>query len=363
MNRETPLHAEHVALGARMAPFAAWDMPIQYTSILEEHHWTRTACSLFDICHMGEFLVSGPRAESDLEHLLTQRISSLAVGRCRYGYLLNEAGGVLDDLLCYRLGPDRFFLVVNAARRERDAAWIRSHCSTNTRFDDVSDQWAKLDVQGPETRTGVEAALGGRLPDLPYFAFVEGSVNGASGLISRTGYTGEWGLELFVPADTAVGLWRALLATGAIKPAGLGARDTLRLEMVYSLYGHELSEERSPVSATGALFIDVEKEFMGKTAVMHDLERKPTEKLVGLVLAGRRAARPGDRVLLQDEPVGVVTSGSLAPSLGEAVALAYVRADCAEVGLTLEIKVHGKRQAATVTERPFYKKGTARALR
>lgn len=363
MNSITPLHAEHLALGARMAPFSGWDMPIQYAGILAEHQHTRTVASLFDICHMGEFEVEGPQAEADLERLLTLRVSTIREGQCRYGYLLNETGGVLDDLTCYRRGPDRFFLVVNAGTRERDAEWIRARCSPDTRFEDVSDRLAKLDVQGPESRAAMEVALGVSVPELKYFGFAEVDWDGMPCLISRTGYTGEWGYELYFPADQAVRIWRKLLAPGVIKPAGLGARDTLRLEVAYTLYGHELTEAHTPVSAAGASFMDLQKEFIGKSAVERDLAAGVPYKLAGLHMGGKRAARAHDVVFFENERVGEVTSGSLAPSLGVAVALAYVRADLTSVGQALEIEVHGKRLPVTVVDRPFYTQGTARKKR
>ncbi len=360
MHQHTPLHDEHMASGARIAPFADWEMPIQYDGILAEHQQTRTRTSLFDTCHMGEFEISGPTAECDLERLLTQNISTIKDHQCRYGFLLNENGGVLDDLTCYRLGPDRFYLVVNAGTRESDAQWIQSHLSPDTRFTDVSAETAKLDVQGPTSRQATEQALGVRLPDLKYFYCAEWALDGRPCLISRTGYTGEWGYELYFPASEAADIWNRLLAPGVIKPAGLGARDTLRLESGYSLYGHELGPDRTPVAATNGMFMDCTKDFIGRDAVMRDQEQGVPERLVGLRLDGKRAARARDTVWLDDAQVGVITSGSLAPSLGVAVALAYVRADLCEPGYSLMAETRGAQLPATIVDLPFYKEGTAR---
>ncbi|MBU1693724.1 MAG: glycine cleavage system aminomethyltransferase GcvT [Verrucomicrobia bacterium] len=358
--KQTPLYEAHRQLGARMAPFGGWEMPIQYEGILQEHDNTRRRATVFDTCHMGEFALSGPTAQADLERLLTPSVSTIPAGRCRYGFLLRDDGGVLDDLTCYRLGADRFMLVVNAGTLERDAAWIRAHLSPPTIFTDRSAATAKLDVQGPLSRESMERAFQTALPDLPYFGFAEATLDGAPGLISRTGYTGEWGYELYFPADRAPDFWDKLLGDGAIKPAGLGARDTLRLEMGYPLYGHELTEERTPVGAARGRYVDLTKDFIGGEVVAREIEQGPAQVLAGLRLESRRAARANDPVLHHGRAVGKVTSGSLAPSLGVAVALAYVETPLAEEGTGLEVENHGARLNAVVTALPFYREGTAR---
>ncbi len=357
---QTPLFDTHRALGARMAPFGGWDMPIQYEGILAEHAWTRTKASVFDICHMGEFDLRGPSALADLERLLTQDVAGLSVGRCRYGYLLNEEGGVLDDLTVYRLAPDHFWLVVNAATRAGDAAWIRAHLSPGTHFEDVSDATAKLDIQGPASRAAMEDLFGLRLPDLPYFGFADLGLDGEPCRLSRTGYTGEFGYELYFPAASAVRFWEHLLADARIKPGGLGARDTLRLEVGYPLYGHELDTTRTPVAAARGSFLNLKKDFIGREACARDLAEGCPQYLCGLALEGKRASRAGDTLVANGEPVGVVTSGSLAPSLGMAVALAYVDADKTAPGTALSIDSHGKALPAKTAALPFYTQGTAR---
>ena len=358
--KKTPLHDAHRALNARMGPFGGWDMPIQYEGILAEHEHTRKAVSAFDICHMGEFDLRGPTAESDLERLLTQRVSTIAIGQCRYGYLLREDGGVLDDLTCYRLAADRFYLVVNAGTLDQDREWIRSHLSPATTFTDVSGDTGKIDVQGPASRAAMESALNVKLPDLKYFRAEEVTLLGAPCLLSRTGYTGEWGYELYMPTSKTRMFWDALLSAGQIKPAGLGARDTLRLEVGYPLYGHELSVERTPAAATRGSFVDITKDFIGKAAVVRDLDHGCPRYLAGLRLESRRAARAHDKVLHQGAAVGEVTSGSVAPSLGVAIAFAYINANLCAPGTEVELDVHGKPLPAVVVEIPFYKDGTAR---
>ena len=335
-------------------------MPIQYEGILAEHHHTRTACSLFDICHMGEFLVTGKTAEADLERLLTQRISTLQEGQCRYGYLLNEAGCVLDDLTCYRLGDERYYLVVNAATTARDAAWIRERLSSETVFKDVSAATAKLDIQGPKSREAIEQVIGARLPELKYFYAAPCTLLGEECLVSRTGYTGEWGYEVYFPASEAERFWKAFLAHDQIKPGGLGARDTLRLEMGYPLYGHELFEDRSPLGAGRGLFVDFTKLFIGREALLREKAAGSTKVLVGLRLETKSAARAGDVVKLVNAPVGFVTSGSLAPSLGVAVAMAYVDAEVSTPKQELTIDARGRSLSAEIVDLPFYKNGTAR---
>jgi len=357
--KKTPLYEEHLILGARMAEFGGWGMPIQYEGILAEHEHTRTNTGLFDICHMGEFELTGPTAVADLENLLTMKISTLALGQCRYGFLLNEQGGVIDDLTCYHLSDECYMLVVNAATLDGDAEWIQAHLSSETVFTDRSDELAKLDVQGPAARRDLEAVIGGTLSDLGYFKAEMFQCVETEILISRTGYTGELGFELYFPIAEAVPIWRILLANENIKPIGLGARDTLRLEMGYSLYGHELSRDKTPVATSRGMFIKKEGDFIGRDAVMRDLEN-PLEFLVALEFENKRAARGGDKVFFQDRETGVVTSGSFSPRLGKAVALALVQVTAAEPGTVLEVEVRGKRFPATVVDLPFYKKGTAR---
>lgn len=358
--KKTPLHGEHLALGARMAEFGGWDMPIQYEGILAEHEHTRTKTGLFDICHMGEFEVCGPTAAADLERLLTQDIAGLQIGVCRYGFMLNEQGGVIDDLTCYRLGDERYLLVVNAATSDGDAAWIHQHLSPQTVFNDWSALLAKLDVQGPSSRAALEAVFGEKLPDLGYFRSAQCTCLGTVMLVSRTGYTGEFGYELYFPAAEAVRIWRALLANPEIKPVGLGARDTLRLEMGYPLYGHELSADRTPVAVSRGAFIKKETGFIGREAVLRDLQ-SPLEFLAGLELDSRRAARAGDAVFRNGSRIGTVTSGSLCPSLDRATALALIRAEHAAPGTALDVEIRGRLFPARVVELPFYKNGTARA--
>jgi len=361
--KRTPLFEKHVALKARMAPFGGWEMPIQYEGILIEHACTRNRATVFDTCHMGEFELAGPTAQADLERLLTQSIASIKEGQCRYGYLLRDDGGVLDDLTCYRRGPQHFMLVVNAGTLDQDRDWIETHLSPDTVFTDLSDRTAKLDIQGPASRAETERVFGVRLPELKYFSFTDLTLAGIPCTLSRTGYTGEWGYELYFPADEAERFWDMLLAGGRIKPAGLGARDTLRLEVGYPLYGHELTTEATPVSVSHGQYIDLNKNFIGKAAVLRDVQNGVARHLVGFQLGTKRAARAHDKVLHGGGEVGEVTSGSFAPSLGVAVAMAMLNKELCHPGQQLEIQVHGATLPATVVDLPFYRHGTARGVK
>ncbi|MEN8255554.1 MAG: glycine cleavage system aminomethyltransferase GcvT [Verrucomicrobiota bacterium] len=353
--KKTPLHAQHIGLGARMGEFGGWDMPIQYAGILQEHGHTRTKASVFDICHMGEFELSSATALQDLEKLLTCTVQSLEIGQVRYGFMLNDDGGTIDDLTCYRLAADRFMLVVNAGTADKDAEWIKSRISPGTRFADLSPDVSKLDLQGPKSREVFEDVFGTKLPDLGYFRCVEFN----DWLISRTGYTGEWGYEIYLPNAEVAEVWDKLVAHDLCESGGLGARDTLRLEMGYPLYGHELSKSRTPVATSRGAFIDMQKDFIGKENVAAALD-DPEELLVGLKFGSKRAAREHDKVYYENIEIGEVTSGSVAPSLDVAVAMAFVEPGFAEVGRELQVEIRGRKFPAEVVDLPFYKEGTAR---
>ncbi len=356
--RKTPLHDRHKALSAKFAPFAGWDMPIQYTSgIIAEHLHTRQAAGLFDICHMGEYFLEGPGAAEALGKALTVNLATLKPGRCRYGFLLTDKGGIHDDLIVYRLKEDSFMIVVNAACRESDFAMIGERLPKGLKFADASDEIAKLDLQGPESVSVLEGILPqGHWRRLPYFGFTEDSFDGGRLLVSRTGYTGELGFELYVPWGKAAALWDLCLTDPRVKPAGLGARDTLRLEVGLPLNGHDIDESHTPAEAGYGGLLTSQDAYVGKEGA-HEVR----EKLIGLSLAGRRSAREGDAILdASGQKVGVVTSGSFAPSLGKAIALGYVRADSAQAAGFI-IKTSREEIQAEAAELPFYKQGTARA--
>ncbi len=352
---ETPLTAWHKAQGAKMAGFAGWDMPIQYTSILAEHEHTRTKVSLFDICHMGEFLIFGEGAAEALSKAVTHNLATLKPGKCRYGFLLNAEGNILDDLIVYRMEENSFMLVVNGACTAGDFAALKERMPQGVTMEDISSQMAKIDLQGPESIEVLEATFGESFRHLGYFSFEERTFEGEKVLISRTGYTGELGYELYLPWGKTLALWEKLLQDDRVKPAGLGARDTLRLEAGLPLYGHELDDKHNPTEAGMGKMLTSTAPYVG-----HEHVGEVREVLLPLRIEGRRAARAGDAVTLASgEEVGVVTSGSLAPSLGYVTAFAWVKAAHAE---NTDFLVKGARTSlpAQVATLPFYEQGTAR---
>lgn len=358
--KRTVLCDNHKRRGARMVPFGGWEMPVQYEGIIAEHEHTRKIASLFDICHMGEFELSGPSAEADLERILTQNIPSLNVEQCRYGYMLRDDGGILDDMICYRLGEQRYMLVVNAATLQRDRDWIQSHISDATEFSDRSDEVGKIDLQGPRSRDLLGKALDIETPELKFFRTGSVAVDGVDILVSRSGYTGEWGYELYLPVDQTERFWDRILELDEVEPAGLGARDTLRLEVGMPLYGSELSEERTPIAAARGMFVGKSKRFIGRAATDRDLAQGCERYLTPLKIDGRRAARAHAKVMDDGREVGEVTSGSIAPSLGYAIAFAYLDAGLTDVGTKLQVGGGRKLLDAEVVELPFYKDGSVR---
>jgi aminomethyltransferase len=356
--RTTPLVASHQAAGGRMVPFAGWLMPVQYpTGIVAEHLHTRQQASLFDCSHMGQFRLRGHDLPAVLDRLLPRPVADQPLGTCRYNFLLADDGTVVDDIVVYRVDHDHYYLVVNAGTRLGDAAYLRAALPPHIAFADESDATAKLDLQGPAART-VLAQLGLLAERLPrYFRFCETTLAGIPLLLSRTGYTGELGYELYCAADRAVELWQLLLAQAPVRPAGLGARDTLRLEMGYPLYGHELHRQTTPVAAGFGHLLKLERDFPGAAA----LRQPPPQRLVGIRLQSRRVARETTPVHLPDgTSVGMVTSGSYSPSLQTAIAMAYVAVAHTAPGTLLHLGTAKATLPGTVVPLPFYTQGTAR---
>jgi len=355
--RKTVLFDRHAQLGARMAPFGGYLMPISYTGILAEHKAARTAVAVFDTCHMGEFHVSGETALADLENLVSCDLACLAVGRCRYGRLCNPEGGVMDDLLVYRLDDAGFMLVVNAGTQAGDFEWISSHISARTAIRNISESTAKMDVQGPGAPRIIQRLMDAPIDGLRFYGFHRNTCNGQPVLLSRTGYTGEIGFEMYTDPAIIVPLWDICMEEGGVA-AGLGARDTLRLEIGMPLYGHELKSERNAGEAGFGAFISNTKEFIGSTAIRNAADRK--ERLIGMVFEGRQSAREGNRVLSETGAIiGTVTSGSFAPSLGYSIALGYVDSEFSAAGTRIEVEAR-RLMKAEVVKPPFYKEGTAR---
>jgi aminomethyltransferase len=348
--KRTPLYDRHVAAGARLVPFAGWEMPVQYTGIREEHVAVRRSAGVFDVSHMGEVETTGPDAEAFLQRVLSNDVSKIPADGAQYSVLCRDDGGVLDDLFTYRLG-DRFLTVTNAANHERDLAWMQRHAGGfDVRLADRLHDFAMLAVQGPEARGIVAGLAGGELPKR--FRTATLTVAGAPGvLVCGTGYTGEDGVELLIAPAHAAAVWDAVVAAGAT-PAGLGARDTLRLEVCFHLYGNDLMEERGPIEAGLGWCCKEDTGFIGSDAVRAVRESGPAETLVPFAMTGPGIARQGNPV----KGGGEVTSGTMSPCLGIGIGMAYVPPDRAEPGTPLEIDVRGRLRAAEVRTKPLYTK-------
>jgi aminomethyltransferase len=348
--RRTPLFERHLDAGARLAPFAGWEMPVRYGGIRAEHLAVRRDAGVFDVSHMGEVETRGPQAAELLQRVLSNDISKLAEGGAQYSVICREDGGVLDDTFTYRLAPDRFLTITNASNQERDFSWISEHATgLDCEVLDRAADYAMLAVQGPRARTLVAGLAGAELP--PRMRTAQLPVAGVPALVCGTGYTGEDGVELLVAPDGAPALWDALVAAGAT-PAGLGARDTLRLEVCFHLYGNDLGPERGPIEAGLGWCCKEDTEFIGSEAVRAVREAGPEEKLVPFRLTGPGIPRPGNPVA----GGGEVTSGTLSPCLEVGIGMAYLPAGRARPGEEIEIDVRGKLRPAVVAEKPLYRK-------
>jgi aminomethyltransferase len=354
--KRTPLYECHVESGARLVDFAGWEMPVQYQGVIEEHRAVRTAAGIFDVSHMGEVRVQGPGAESFLQRLTPNDVSKLAPGRAHYSGLLTDQGTYVDDLLIYRIGAEEFLVVVNASNAERDFDWIASRADSGVQVTNESDRWALIALQGPKALEILRPLAPPAAMDLKYYGFLQGEVAGRPALISRTGYTGEDGFELYVAPEDAPAIWRRLLEAGAL-PAGLGARDTLRLEASMALYGHEIDESTTPFEAGLAWVVKMNKgDFLGREALAAQQAEGLRRKLIGFEVQGRGIARQGHEVKADGQTVGAVTSGTWSPSFEKAVGMAYVPTELAAPGTPLEVDVRGKALPAVVVEVPFYRR-------
>lgn len=356
----TPCHAWHVAHHGRMVDFAGWEMPVQYSSIVTEHHAVRTAAGLFDIAHMGRLKFTGPEAVRFLDQLVTNDVAGLEVGQIRYALVTNDAGGILDDVLVYRFA-DFHLLVVNASNRRIILDWIESRRGTfHVTVDDLTASHFMLALQGPRALEMIQPLVDVDLAAIRYYYGTPARVNGQSGLVSRTGYTGEDGCEVILPAAAGLPLWEALIerGTGAgLLPAGLGCRDTLRLEAAMPLYGHELNETIDPFTAGLGFAVKLDsKEFIGRDALVAAKGNTQRPRRVGLELSGKRIAREGATVLAGDCQVGHVTSGTFSPTLQKSIAMAYVEPAQAALGTKVAVDIRGAREGATVVKLPFYKR-------
>jgi aminomethyltransferase len=360
---KTPLYEEHVRLGARMVPFAGWLMPVQYTSIVEEHQAVRNNVGIFDISHMGQLIVDGTGAREWLNTMLTNNVGKLDVGTGQYTFLLNERGGIIDDLIVYRIDDLKFLLVVNAARTDEDFTWLQGHLpvANAVALANRSADFGGVAIQGPRIAELFHALFGTNTDLPPRNSIADFSFDGTTVSVARTGYTGEDGIEVFFRATDAVKFWNAALEKGkqfGIKPCGLGARDTLRLEMCYPLNGSDLSPERNPIEAGLGFFVDLTKpNFIGRNVLLETKEKGPRERLVPFRMKEKGPPpRPHYAVFENGERIGEVTSGTLSPSLNWGVGMAYVSAAHAKTGAQIDVEIRGQKFPATIEKKPLYKK-------
>ena len=341
--QRTPLHDRHVALGARMIPFAGWEMPVQYEGVIPEHRAVRTDCGVFDVSHMGEIEVEGPQAHELLQRLLSNDLDRIEPGQAQYTLLTNERGGIIDDLIAYRLDRFRYLLIVNASNREADFRWLKEREVRGSEVSDRSSDYGLLAVQGPRAieRLGLEPARA--------FTFAEDEIDGVEVMVNRTGYTGEDGCELLCMADDAGRLWDAVLERGGT-PCGLGARDTLRLEVCYPLHGNDITPETDPISAGLGWSCSLDKDFTGVQPLREIKERGPDRKIVPFVMEEKAIPRTGMPI----DGGGEVTSGTHSPMLDRGVGMGYVPADAAKRGAELTIEVRGRKRRARIVKKPIY---------
>jgi len=356
--RRTPLYPCHAELGAKLVDFAGWEMPVQYDGVIDEHRAVRTAAGMFDVSHMGEVRVRGAGAEAFLQRLTPNDVAKLVPGRAHYSGLLTDRGTYIDDVLVYRLAADDFLVVVNASNADRDFAWIAERAAAGVTVTNESDRYALIAVQGPRAVAILQPLMTPGATDLRYYGFLRGEVAGKPAILSRTGYTGEDGFELYLDPEDAPEVWRRLLDAG-VKPAGLGARDTLRLEAAMALYGHEIDETTTPFEAGLAWVVKLDKgDFLGREALAAQRAAGLARKLVGFEVQGRGIARQGHTVVSREggEAVGAVTSGTWSPTFEKALGMAYVPLAMSAPGAALTLDVRGKAVPAIVVDLPFYRR-------
>ena len=355
--KKTPLAKVHEKLGAKMVDFAGWHMPVYYTNVIEEHNTVRQKVGLFDICHMGEFIISGRGAFDFLQKVVTKDISGLESGKCCYSLLCYDNGGTIDDLFIYKIKDEEYMLVVNAANIEKDFTWLMKHKPEAVTLNDISDQTAKLDIHGPSAEKTLQKLTEYDLSKLKRFHFIDVKIEGIPAKISRTGYTAEDGFEIYFDAQKSLEIWNILLSAGedyGIKPIGLGARDTLRIEACYPLYGHELDCDTTPIAAGLLFVIGFNKEFIGKKALFEQKQKGPGKSLTFFEMIEKGIPRQGYEIFKNNYKVGYVTSGTFSPTLKKPIGLGYITPELKEIGGTVDIKIRDALHKAKIVKRPFY---------
>jgi aminomethyltransferase len=358
--KRTPLHSVHKASGAKMVDFGGWDMPVQYSSILEEHHAVRNAVGLFDVSHMGEIDIYGPEAEKLIDYVSTNAAARLRPGQVHYSGLLYEHGGFVDDILVHKVAGDRFFVCVNAANQEKDFEHIQTHNRFDAKVEFASERYAQIAIQGPLALRTLGKLTAADLSSIKYYWFIDHEVSKTRARIARTGYTGEDGFEIYVAPEEAPRLWAELLEAGAefgIKPCGLGARNTLRLEAKMALYGHEITASTTPFEADLGWTVKMDKpDFVGRAALDGNGARNPARKLVGFEMTGRGIGRDGYEVWIGGAPAGWVTSGGPSPTLNKNIGLCYLAVDKAAPGIAMDVIIRNQPVSAITVATPFYKR-------
>lgn len=360
--KKTPLYDIHKSLGARMVPFAGWSMPVQYSGVIDEHRAVREAAGLFDVSHMGEIDIEGPHALDLVQMLTTNDASKLHIGQAQYSILCYPNGGIVDDALVYRFGDEHYLLCVNASNTDKDYQWIKEHAGSRFRTNvrDVSSHFAQLAIQGRRTVEILNRITDKDLESIQHFSFDTAELSGADVIVSRTGYTGEDGFEIYLSPEKAAHVWESIMESGkdyGIKPIGLGARDTLRLEMKYALYGNDIDENTTPLEANLKWIVKFHKsDFIGRDSLIKQHEEGIGKKLVCLEMQERGIPRHGYEIFLEERKIGVVTSGTMSPSLGKGIAIGYVETGFEKEGQKVHINIRGKASKARIVTPPFYRR-------
>ncbi|MGA2781243.1 MAG: glycine cleavage system aminomethyltransferase GcvT [Smithella sp.] len=360
--KKTPLYEKHANLNAKIINFGGWAMPVQYTNVIDEHRTTRGAAGLFDICHMGEIEVKGPQALDLLQLVLTRNLADQTIGQVKLSALLNEEGGIIDDLTVYKMDENSYMLVTNATPKDHDWQWIKSiqqEKHFNCTLEDMSDRTGKLDLQGPRSEEILQKLTEANLKTLRFYHFCESPVAGFPAIISRSGYTGEDGFEIYAASDVIGEIWDKLMIAGAqsgLKPAGLGARDTLRLEAGMMLNGQDMNESVSPLEVPYSWIVDAHKEFIGEKALMARKNSGSANKLVGIEMTGRGIARHGYKVFHGGKEIGIVTSGTFSPTLNKAIGLAFIDITFSAPDTEIAVAIRDTMTAAKIVKLPFYKR-------
>lgn len=357
---KTPLYDNHMSLGGNMVSFGGFLLPTFYTGINFEHKIVRSKVGLFDVSHMGEFIISGDDAQSFLQKITINNLEAISIGQAQYTAMCYDNGGIIDDLLIYK-DKDKFMMVVNAGNIDKNLQWLNKNLSGDVKIENMSNKICLLAIQGPKSRVVLQGLMDKNLNSLPFYHFMRGKIAGIDSLISRTGYTGELGYELYIDSKVVVDLWKTLLDFGSkygLHPVGLGCRDTLRLEMTYPLYGNDIDKNTNPFEAGLGWITNLSKDFFMGKAILEDLKNNIKRRLVSIVMNEKSIPRNGCLIYSNNNLIGKITSGTMSPSIGKGIGLGLVKSSYAHIGTNIEIDIRGKKKSATIIKSPFYKRGS-----